>query len=168
MAVRYRCPDADCRKTFPWDSKDEPPNSCPHCGFSYAERDDDVIYMPNILSAKTKSIEAVARGVMDGSEVRAAAAAEAAGCSVEDMSALKVTNLNDGRNSEFATKDISNPVTEVMKAAPGLTGFQQNGSAFAQSTSVGPYARAGANQAVRLSQLHQTHKQVVASAGKTR
>jgi hypothetical protein len=124
--------------------------------------------MPNILSAKSKSIEAVARGVMDGSEIRAQAAAEAAGCSVEDMSALKITNLNDGRNSEFATKDISNPVTDVMKAAPGLTGFQQNGAAFAQSTSVGPYARAGANQAVRLSQMHQTHKQVVASAGKTR
>ena len=80
MAIRYRCPDSACRKTFPWDSADDPPNLCPHCGYCYAERDDTVVYMPNILSDKTKSIEKVARDVMDGSEVRAQLAAEAAGC----------------------------------------------------------------------------------------
>src|SRR4051812_6184915 len=137
MAVRYRCPDISCRKTFPWDSKDEPPNLCPHCGFSYREEEEGVISMPNILSAKSKSIEAVARGVVDGSEGRAAAAAEMAGCSVEDMSSLKVTNLNDGRHSEFATRDVVNPVTEVMDKTPGITGFQPNGAAFAANTNVG-------------------------------
>lgn len=164
MAVRYRCPD--CRQTFPWDTAEKAPNLCPHCGYSYADRDENVVYMPNILSAKTKSIEAVARGVMDGSEVRAELAAEAAGCSVSDMSALKVTNLNDGRHSEFATKDVSNPVTQVMAQAPGLTGFQPNGAAFAAGTSQGPYARAGANIATRMTNLHQSHKQVLATSGK--
>jgi hypothetical protein len=156
----------DCRKTFPWDSADAPPNLCPHCGYSYAERDENVVYMPNILSAKTKSIEAVARGVMDGSEVRAQLAAEAAGCDVSDMASLKVTNLNDGRQSEFATKDIVNPVTQVMAQAPGLTGFQPNGSAFAEGTKVGPYARAGANIVTKMSNQHQLHKQVLSSSGK--
>lgn len=166
MAVRYRCPDADCRKTFPWDSADDPPTLCPHCGYRYAERDENVVYMPNILSDKTKSIEKVARGVMDGSEVRAQLAAEVAGCDVSEMASLKVTNLNDGRQSEFATKDISNPVTEVMKAAPGLTGFQANGAAFAAGTSQGPYARAGASIVTKMSHQHQHHKQVLATSGK--
>ena len=124
--------------------------------------------MPNILSAKTKSIESVARGVMDGSEVRAQMAAEAAGCDVADMASLKVTNLNDGRNSEFATKDVVNPVTEVMKQTPGLTGFQPNGAAFAGATSQGPYARAGANIATKMTNLHQSHKQVMATSGPRR
>lgn len=166
MAVRYRCPDSACRKTFPWDSADAPPNLCPHCGYSYAERDENVVYMPNILSDRSKSIEKVARGVMDGSEVRAQMAAEAAGCDVSEMASLKVTDLNDGRQSEFATKDIRNPVTEVMAAAPGLTGFQANGAAFAAGTSQGPYARAGAGIATKMSQLHQSHKQAIVSSGK--
>lgn len=166
MAIRYRCPEISCRKTFPWDSKDEAPTCCPHCAYSYREEEEGVISMPNILSAKTKSIEGVARGVMDGSEARVQAAAEAAGCSPEEMSSLKVTNLNDGRNSEFATKDVVNPVTEAMQATPGITGFQPNGAAFAANTSVGPYARAGASQAIKLSNLHQGHKQALASSGK--
>lgn len=166
MAVRYRCPSPDCRKTFPWDSADDPPTVCPHCAFSYAERDDDVVYMPNILSAKTKSIEAVARGVMDGSEVRAQLAAEAAGCDISEMASLKVTNLNDGRHSEFATKDVNNPVTQVMAQAPGMTGFQANGAAFAEGTKQGPYARAGASIVTKMSNLHQQHKAAVAMSGK--
>lgn len=168
MALRYRCPDASCRQTFPWDSKDVSPTCCPHCGYSYREVDDNVISMPNILSARTKSIESVARGVMDGSEVRAQLAAEAAGCDVADMSAMKITNLNDGRQSEFATKDVSNPVTQVMAQTPGLTGFQQNGAAFAGATSQGPYARAGASIATKMTNQHQGHKQVLATSGKRR
>jgi hypothetical protein len=168
MAVRYRCPDISCRKTFPWDSKDDPPNLCPHCGFSYREEEEGVISMPNILSAKSKSIEAVARGVMDGSEVRAAAAAEMAGCSIEDMSSLKVTNLNDGRQSEFATRDVVNPVTEVMAQTPGISGFQAAGSAFAANTNVGHYPRAGANIVTKLSNSHGRLAQTLAQSGKTR
>lgn len=166
MAFRYRCPDMDCRKTFPWDTKEEPPSLCPHCGYSYREVDDNVIHMPNILSAKSKSIESVARGIMDGSEARAHMAAEAAGVPVSEMSSLKITDLNDGRQNEFATRDVSNPVTDVMKAAPGITGFQPNGAAFAAGTSQGPYARAGASIVTRMSHQHQTHKQVVATSGK--
>lgn len=166
MAFRYRCPDVSCRKTFPWDTKEEPPSLCPHCGYSYREADDNVIHMPNILSAKTKSIEAVARGVMDGSEARVQMAAEAAGVPVSEMASLKITDLNDGRNSEFATKDVSNPVTQMMAQTPGSTGFQPNGAAFAAATSQGPYARAGASIATKMTTAHQGHKQVLASSGK--
>jgi hypothetical protein len=168
MAIRYRCPDISCRKTFPWDTKDNPPSLCPHCGYSYREVADDVISMPNILSAKTKSIEGVARSVMDSSEARADMAAEMAGGMPADYSSLKITNMNDGRNSEFAVKDISNPVTEVMKATPNLTGFQQNGAAFAAATSVGPYARAGANIVTRLSTSHGQRAAATAAAGRVR
>lgn len=165
MAVRYRCPEMSCRKTFAWDSQAEPPTLCPHCGYRYAERDEKIVYMPNFLSDKSKSIEKVARGVMDGSEKRAELAAEMAGVPVSEMASLKVTNLNDGRHSEFATKDVSNPVTQAMQAAPGLTGFQANGAAFAAGTSQGPYARAGANIATRMTSIHQGHKQVIAQSG---
>lgn len=169
MAIRYRCPDISCRKTFPWDSsKDDPPNLCPHCGYRYREEEDGVISMPNILSARTKSIEGVARSVMDSSEVRADMAAEMAGGTSSDYSSLKVTNLNDGRNSEYATKDVVNPVTEVMAQTPGLTGFQPNGAAFAGATNVGPYARAGANIVTRLSTSHGQRAAATAAAGKTR
>lgn len=168
MAIRYRCPEISCRKTFPWDSKDDPPSLCPHCGYNYREEEDGVISMPNILSARTKSIEGVARSVMDSSETRAEMAAEMAGGYKEDFSSLKVTNLNDGRNSEYATKDVVNPVTEVMAQTPGLTGFQPNGAAFAGATSVGPYARAGANIVTRLSTSHGQRAAATAAAGKTR
>lgn len=168
MAIRYRCPEISCRKTFPWDSKDEPPNLCPHCGYSYREEEEGVISMPNILSARTKSIEGVARSVMDSSEYRAEQAAEMAGGTAADYSSLKITNMNDGRNSEFAVKDVSNPVTEVMAQTPGLTGFQPNGSAFAAATNVGAHPRAGANIVTRLSNSHGHRVAATAAAGKTR
>ena len=166
MGFRYRCPDISCRQTFPWDSKEVGPTCCPHCGYSYREVDDNVISMPNILTARGKSIDKVARDVMDGSEVRAQLAAEAAGCDASEMANLKVTNLNDGRQNEFATKDVSNPVTQVMAQTPGLTGFQPNGAAFAGGTAQGAYPRAGASIATKMSNLHQTHKQAMATSGK--
>lgn len=170
MALKYRCPEMDCRKTFAWDAADGEPQCCPHCGYMYDDGiDDGVIAMPNILSARSKSIESVARGVMDGSEVRAEIAAEMTGGAKEDFKDLKITNLNDGRQSEFATKDVSNEVTRVMEATPGLTGFQPNaGLAYAGAVNSGPYPRAGARHATKLTMLHQQHKQAVLSAGKTR
>lgn len=167
MAVKYRCPAAECRKTFAWDAGDGEPQCCPHCGYTYDDgKDDGVIHMPNILSARTKSIEGVARGVMDGSEARIQAATELAGGTPEDYAALKITNLNDGRNSEFAVKDVSNPVTQAMQQAPGITGFQPNGAAFAAGTNTGPAPRAGANFASHLTMAHQQHKAVVSTSGK--
>lgn len=166
MAFRYRCPEIECRKTFLWEAKDMEPQCCPHCGYTYADPKDDVICLPNILSARSKSIESVARGIMDGSEKRIEMAAEMTGGSVEDFSSLKITDMNDGRHSEFAVKDVSNPVVDVMKATPGISGFQQNGAAFAGNTRVGPHANAGAKFATKLTTQHQTHKQVLSMSGK--
>ena len=174
MALKYRCPE--CRNTFPWTDAANGPERCfaPFsngtigCGYSYRDEEDGVISMPNILSARSKSIENVARSVMDSSETRAEMAAEMHGGTAADYSALKITDLNDGRNSEFATKDVSNPVTEVMKAAPGITGFQQNGAAFAAATTQGAYARAGANTVTRISNSHGDRVQAHARSGRTR
>ena len=168
MGFRYRCPEFSCRQTFPWDSKDVGPTCCPHCGFTYKEEEEGVISMPNILSARTKSIESVARGVMDASETRMEMAAEMAGGTKDEYSSLKITDMNDGRNSEFAVKDVVNPVTQVMDATPGVTGFQSNGAAFAQATNQGPYARAGANIVTKLSNSHGSRVQAHAMSGKTR
>lgn len=170
MGLKYRCPDMNCRKTFAWDAADGEPQRCPHCGYMYDDGvDDGVIHMPNILSARSKSIESVARGVMDGSEVRAELAAEMTGGAKEDFNDLKITNLNDGRQSEFATKDVVNPVTEAMAATPGMTGFQPNaGLAYSGAVASGPFPRAGARQATKLTMMHQQHKQAVLAAGKTR
>lgn len=167
MAFRYRCPQIDCRKTFPWESTSDPV-ACPHCGYSYRKADDpdDEVVMPNIMSAKTKSIEAVARGVMDGSEARVQLAAEAAGCDPSEMAGLKVTNLNDGRQSEFATRDVVNPVTQVMAQTPGLSGFQAQGAAFAAGTRVGPNPNAGAKVVTGISNRHAQLVQTLAVSGK--
>lgn len=125
MPVLLKCPA--CREKFRYDVSEGWPDFCPLCNTDINNRraDDDVV-CPNILSFKTKNNDGVARQIMDGSEKRAEMAAAMAGCSVEDMSALKITNLNDDRGSQFATKDVVNPVTQQMDAmrARGMpTGF---------------------------------------------
>jgi hypothetical protein len=123
--MKLKCPD--CRKAFSWDAKDAWPRFCPLCSADINnDRDDDDIVMPNILSFKTKNTDGVARQVMDGSETRAELAAAMAGVPVSEMSGLKITDLNDRNDAEFAAKEVINPVTQrmdAMRAAGMSTGF---------------------------------------------
>jgi hypothetical protein len=131
----YKCPQ--CRGKFSW-SKDLPePKVCPlpNCDYAYAERDDNVIYMPALISAQTKSVDSVGRSIMDGSVQRQEMAAQLAGTSVEDMASLKITNLNDRNDTQFAVSEVNNPVSTFMQQNK-VGGFQgNNGLGFSQTVS---------------------------------
>ena len=125
MAVVLKCPV--CREKFRYDISEGWPDFCPCCGEDINNRraDDDVV-MPNILSFKTKANDKVARDIMDGSERRAEIAAQLSGTTVEEMSSLKITNLNDDKGSLYSAKEVNNSVTqqmELIKARGGQVGF---------------------------------------------
>lgn len=125
MPIVLRCPA--CRDKFKYDVSNGWPDTCPLCNTDINNRraDDDVV-CPNILSFKTKANDKVARDIMDGSEKRVDMAAAMAGTSREDMSNLKITDLNDRNDTQFAGKDVVNPVTERMAAMQSMglpTGF---------------------------------------------
>jgi hypothetical protein len=145
VAVLLKCPA--CREKFKYDVTDGWPDCCPICKTDINNRrDDDDVVMPNILSFKTKNNDGVARQIMDGSETRVELAAAMAGVPVNEMSGLKITDLNDRNDAEFSAKEVVNPVTQQMdmiKARGGQIGF---GSTQAQEfaaqahTGVEPHA----------------------------
>lgn len=153
MGVSLRC--SICREKFPWDTAKEFPKFCPVCGKSIGhDRADDEIVMPAILSAKSKASDRVYREMERGSEFRAQAAAEMAGTSVDEMSGVKITNLNDRKDAEIAAMPINNPVTQMMAAAPGVTGFQSNGAEYSGAVQSGPFANTGAKMRTAIHSAH--------------
>jgi hypothetical protein len=147
MAILLKCPI--CREKFRYDVSEGWPDQCQVCKSDINNRrDDDDVVVPNILSFRTKNTDGVARQVMDGSEVRAELAAATAGVPVSEMSGLKITDLNDRNDTQFAAKEVRNEVTQRMDAmqAAGLpTGFGTNTSdamarAAASHTGDAPYA----------------------------
>lgn len=151
--VTYRCESIDCRQKFPWDPSAGFPTACPHCGFRPDDPDENVISMPAFLSAKTKANDQVARQMMDGSEVRAQLAAEAAGTTAAEMEGLKITNLRDNlREGDAAAAPVRNDVASHMDKS-GFGGFGspaapavhvQQAMGLAAQAHTGPDARAGA------------------------
>ena len=104
MRIVLKCPA--CREKFKYDVSHGWPDECPICHTDINNRrDDDDVVMPNILSFRTKNTDKVARDIRDGSVQRAEMAAAMAGTRVEDMSALKITNLTDRKDAQFATQD---------------------------------------------------------------
>ena len=134
-AIVLRCPA--CREKFKYDVSHGWPDECPICHTDINNRrDDDDVVMPNILSFRTKNTDKVARDMMDGSEKRVELAAQMAGTTTEEMSSLKITDLNDRKDAEFSVKEVVNPVTQhmaAMQAAGMPTGFGAGagGSEFA-------------------------------------
>ena len=115
MAVILKCPA--CREKFKYDVSKGWPDECPICNTDINNRRaDDDICMPAFLSQKSKNNDKVARDIMDGSVERAGMAAAMAGTSVDEMSSLKITDLNDRNDTQFATKDVVNPVTQHMQS----------------------------------------------------
>lgn len=134
MAVILKCPA--CREKFKYDVSEGWPDLCPICKTDINNRrDDDDVVMPNILSFKTKANDKVARDIMDGSVQRAEMAAVMAGTSVEDMSNLKITNLNDRNDAQFSAIEVRNEVTQRMDAmqAAGLPAGFNTASADAMA-----------------------------------
>lgn len=147
MSVILKCPA--CREKFKYDVTQGWPDECPICRMDINNRRrDDEICMPAFLSQKSKNNDKVARDIMDGSEQRAEMAAAMAGVPTSEMSGLKITDLNDRNDTQWATKDVVNPVTQhmaQMQAAGMPVGFGV-GNAEAQAragmahTGDAPYA----------------------------
>ena len=156
-AFVLKCPA--CEKKFKYDVSDGWPDFCPLCATKMGnDRPDDEIVMPAFLSLKTKKIDGVARQVMDGSETRAGLAAAMAGVPVSDMSALKITDLNDRNDTQFAAREVVNPVTQQMdmiRQRGGSIGFgnaeAQNFAAAAHADGFAPHA--GAREMKRLQRV---------------
>jgi hypothetical protein len=157
MAVLLRCPA--CREKFKYDITHGWPDNCPLCDTDINNRRrDDEVCMPAFLSQKSKNNDKVARDIMDGSVQRAEMAAVMAGTSPDEMSGLKITDLNDRRDDQFATKDVVNPVTQHMQSmqAAGMpVGFggpsEAMSRAAAAHTGDAPYA--GLRERNRLQRL---------------
>ena len=157
MAVVLKCPA--CLEKFRYDISEGWPDLCPLCHVDINNRraDDDVV-CPNILSFKTKKTDAVARDIMNGSEQRVEMAAAMAGTSKEEMSSLKITDLNDRNDTQFAAKEVINPVTQhmdSMKAAGMPVGFGGNADAMARAAAAhtGDTPYAGLRERNRLQRL---------------
>ncbi len=156
MAVILKCPK--CRGKFKY-AAGEFPDNCLLCGEDINNRrDDDDIVCPAFLSQKSKNNDKVARDIMDGSEQRAEMAAVMAGVPISEMSGLKITDLNDRNDTQFATKDVVNPVTQHMQSMQAMgmpVGFGGNVDAQARAaaahTGDAPYA--GLRERNRLQRL---------------
>jgi hypothetical protein len=168
MKLVYRCPE--CRGKFPPVTGEPEPTRCyaPQksgtlgCGYSYPEVDDNVIYMPALLSDKTKSIDGTARAIQDGGDQRAQLAAELTGASVADMSALKIPDP-----SQPPSVNPNSEVKQSMNMAPQMTGFNPAaGAQFAAGTRVGPHANAGAHFAGKIQSTHKALERSLSVSGK--
>lgn len=150
MAVVLQCPI--CEDKFRWDfaEKSKWPTKCPSCHeVIHEDKPDDEICMPAFLSAKTKRTDAVYDQMAAGSEVRAQAAADLAGCSVADMSSLKITDLKSTKHQgEVAAPQVVNDVTirmDQMRARGLPTGYGvPNAQEYAGAVSTGAFANSGA------------------------
>lgn len=115
MPVVLKCPK--CRGKFKYDVTEGWPDFCVLCNENINNRraDDDVV-MPAFLSIKSKNNDAVARQIMDGSETRMHLAAAAAGVPSSEMASLKITDINDRRDSEVSHVKEVNAVSQHMDA----------------------------------------------------
>jgi hypothetical protein len=132
-----KCPE--CGGKFPWEPTKGYPKACPLCGFDTSiDEDATAIVLPAFLSANSKANDKLYRDMEKGSEFRAHLAAETAGAPVSEMSALKITDLNDRRDAEISAKD-----TEARAAAARLgmksldAPFKPNGAEFSAGISTG-------------------------------
>jgi len=153
-----------CRAKTRYDAKKPMPSKCPECSSSWGqERADSDVVVPFLhLSGVTKAHDSVFRQVEAASERRAEMAAEAAGCSVSEMSGLKITDLRSSRHQgEVAAVPVNNSVTQRMDEmrARGLpTGFGvPNGAEYGANVQAGAFPNAGARMR---NVLHEHHAQI--------
>lgn len=166
--IKYRCPE--CRGKFPPVRGEDFPTRCYAvqsdgalgCGYSYKEVDDNVIAMPAFLSDRTRSIDGTARAIQDGGDTRAQLAADLAGCSVADMSGLKVPDP-----SKPPSINANSEVAQSMRAMPQATGFNPAaGAEFAAGTRQGPLPNAGAHFAGKIQSMHKSLERSLSVSGK--
>lgn len=159
--ARWVCPE--CRERFPYVAGVEP--KCPECGFEIEDKSDGGVVMPFISHARHKNPDAIYRAEEKASVARAEMAAEIAGCSVPDMSALIQTNQRDNlREGDVTAPKITadNQVAQTMSTMPAtpqaapLVGNAGNaaGLYFSSQVSSGPNPNMGARIQQRIRDAH--------------
>ena len=174
---RYTCPSESCGHTFEFrheTRKSPPPRYCPRCGYD-TQGDDDAeqldMTFPSPLLGKVITVAAdqTYRAMEEGSAHRAQVAMEQHGLSQEEANGLKITDLRTNNvEGENSVKNEDNPVTEAMRAAPNITGFQNPAAAaeFARSAHTGVHAHAGARAVGKIQETHMQNVAQVVAAGK--
>lgn len=149
-----RCPK--CRKAFTWETGKGFPDDCQVCGeFIGTGRTDEEICLPAFISPRKNATDKIYRDFEKGSEVRAQLAAEAAGCDVSEMSALKITNMNDRRDAEIAHIDDGGALARIQASTPAPVGFQgTNASEYSGAVQSGPFPNQGAKTRTMIHQAH--------------
>lgn len=129
MAFVIRC--NACKHPTPWKPTELRPPECPKCWASFGEeRADGDIVMPFIRSAKTTQNDKLYRDMEKGSETRMQIAAEQVGAPVSEMSAMKMTDMNDNqREGDIAAKLVPDKGDGQY--------FQPNGAEHAAGTATG-------------------------------
>ena len=144
--MKLRCPY--CRKTFSWDAQLPWPDNCPFpdCkeDISIPDRGDNGVVMPFIRSAKTTTTDKVYRDMEAGSEVRVDRAAELTGATRDEMSSLKITDMQDNmREGDMAARAADEAMKRLQSSTPMPIGFQQNGAEFSTGIAQGAVALNG-------------------------
>jgi uncharacterized Zn finger protein (UPF0148 family) len=153
--MTLKCPS--CGQKFKLEIS-EKPRFCPLCDYDTQSVDSaDAERLSRMLAAQQppayrgqiqKTVDNLYSGMERASTARAEAAAEMAGVDVSEMSALKITNMQDQlRAGDTAHVPVVNDVTRAMAAAGGITGFNRNPEInnFRRGVSSGPYPQTGVN-----------------------
>ena len=164
----YECPDCGGRFEFLHMQRDEPPPT--HCKLCRADMGVVTHEMaaPHIAKSIGKVADNVYRQMENASAARAEMAAEAAGCDVSEMSALKITDLKDNaRAGETSNVVARNEVSDFMQRTGGATGVisAEQGLEYARSTTTGPYAGVGGSMIDPMKSTHWSNAAKVTAAG---
>lgn len=139
--MKLRC--THCRGAFPWDASLAWPKACPLCAedISVVDRGDNGVVMPFIRGPRMAAIDKTYRDIEAGSEQRVERAAELTGATKEEMSSLKITNLNDNqRAGDIAAIEAKQAMDRLQKMSPTPIGFQTNGAEFSAGIAQGAVA----------------------------
>ena len=148
---KLRCPE--CSQVFKTTDLDGP---CPHCGWKPEKPDAEVIDIPMPFlrtSGKTQRVDDLYRSIEQGAEFRAQKAAADLGVPVSEMSALKVTNMLDGRKPGENSAPSVTAEKSRLESAGGTAGFMPNGAEYAAGVKAGPHPNAGAKTLAGLQKL---------------
>lgn len=147
-----KCPE--CAGKFPWEPTKGYPKACPLCGFDTSIDDDaSAICLPAFLSKSSRANDKLYRDMEKGSEFRAHAAADMAGVPVFEMASLKITDLNDRRDTSVAATEDRAALSRLgVKSSEQL--FQNNGASFSGAVQAGAFANAGAKFQTVLREQH--------------
>ena len=161
----YECPD--CRGTFEHFHmrRDEPaPDECPLCGGVTSDVQPE-LSAPHLAKSIGAVADKVYRDMESGSIARAEMAAEQTG---EDMTAMRMTNLrDDARAGDASASRVSNDVSRLMAANPGVGGLQQSAavSSYIQGGKTGQYSGMGEVARQGVVSRHRETAARVAAAG---